>query len=212
MLALILAKSVGFMSLSPKIYSDKIFYYEEVLPNPEEIVALLEETDNQLDSNSFLSKWQEWTSSEGDYHFGYRKLVDQNRLFDNPGALAEAYLKIKKTIEAALKNYSSLIGVPEGEESDIGFSKYLPDKYMGPHTDQGPKSHISAVMYLNDNFSGGELEFPNQNVSIKPSSGSIIVFPSVEPYVHDPKPATGTKYIVPAFWYLENSPLILAQV
>lgn len=198
------------MSLTPKIYSDKIFFYEGVLPDSNDIISLLEKTDNELDNNSFVSKWQEWASSEGDYQFGYRKVVDQNKIVDSLDHLAEAYLKIKRITENVLKDYANRLGIPEGEESDIGFSKYLPDRYMGPHTDKGPRSHISAVMYLNDNFNGGELSFPNQNIAIKPSAGSMIVFPSVEPYVHDPKPADNLKYIVPAFWYLENSPLISA--
>jgi hypothetical protein len=36
---------------------------------------------------------------------------------------------------------------------------------------------------------------------IKPEAGSVIVFPSVEPFYHQSMPLkTGTKYMVPAFW------------
>lgn len=197
-------------NLDPKVYSDKIFYYEDVILNPNDIVEILENTNDALNENSFISKWQDWISSDADNQFGYRKVVDQDRVANDLGPLLDAYLKIRDSIDCVLKDYAKTLGVPEGMESDIGFSKYLPNKYMGPHTDIGPRSHISAVLYLNDNFEGGELDFPNQNVCIKPKAGSMIVFPSVEPYVHNPQPATDTKYIVPAFWYLENSPLISA--
>jgi predicted 2-oxoglutarate/Fe(II)-dependent dioxygenase YbiX len=60
---------------------------------------------------------------------------------------------------------------------------------------------MSAVIYLNDDYEGGELRFPEQDVMIKPEAGSVIVFPSVEPFYHQSMPLkTGTKYMVPAFW------------
>jgi hypothetical protein len=34
----------------------------------------------------------------------------------------------------------------------------------------------SCILYLNDSYAGGELNFPEQNLKIKPEIGSIIVF------------------------------------
>ena len=39
-------------------------------------------------------------------------------------------------------------------------------------------SFLTAVTYLNDDFDGGEICFPEQKVCIKPSPGSTIIFPS----------------------------------
>lgn len=43
---------------------------------------------------------------------------------------------------------------------------------------------ISAVCYLNDDFDGGELEFVNFGVKIKPEKGMLILFPSNFAYSH----------------------------
>lgn len=54
---------------------------------------------------------------------------------------------------------------------------------------------ISAICYLNDNYIGGELEFPNFNVKIKPKQGTLILFPSNFAYSHIAHPVTqGEKY------------------
>jgi len=54
---------------------------------------------------------------------------------------------------------------------------------------------ISAICYLNDEFEGGELEFPNFNFKLKPQKNMLILFPSNFAYSHIAHPVTsGTKY------------------
>jgi hypothetical protein len=54
---------------------------------------------------------------------------------------------------------------------------------------------ISAVCYLNDDFEGGEIEFVNFKVKIKPQPGMMILFPSNYAYRHIAHPVTaGKKY------------------
>ena len=56
-------------------------------------------------------------------------------------------------------------------------------------------------MYLNDDYTGGELNFKDQGIKIKPSAGSIAVFPSRSPYFHESLPVlSGEKYMTPGFW------------
>lgn len=54
---------------------------------------------------------------------------------------------------------------------------------------------ISAVCYLNADYEGGEIEFVNFKVKIKPEPGMLILFPSNYAYNHIAHPVTsGTKY------------------
>jgi len=56
---------------------------------------------------------------------------------------------------------------------------------------------ISAIAYLNDNYEGGELEFPNFKIKIKPKPGMLILFPSNYAYRHIAHPIKeGTKYAI----------------
>jgi Rps23 Pro-64 3,4-dihydroxylase Tpa1-like proline 4-hydroxylase len=196
--------------LNPVIYADKIFYFEELLQDPNEVLRLLESADKELPNSKLITKWEEWRSSNDDHIFGYRKSTNSDSFSFASDDLKTIYLAISSALDHAGSSYSKSLGIPLGTQAPISISKYVPNAYMGPHADEGHRSHISAVLYLNDNFEGGGLEFPNQGVFIKPKAGSIIVFPSVQPFVHDPKPADGVKYISPAFWFLDNSPLIQA--
>lgn len=54
---------------------------------------------------------------------------------------------------------------------------------------------ISAIVYFNNDYEGGELEFVNFDVRIKPEPGMLILFPSNYAYRHIAHPVTkGNKY------------------
>jgi predicted 2-oxoglutarate/Fe(II)-dependent dioxygenase YbiX len=51
------------------------------------------------------------------------------------------------------------------------------------------------LLYLNDDYSGGELEFRNFQLKISPKKGMLLLFPSNFAYAHIAHPVTsGTKY------------------
>lgn len=197
--------------LNPQIFAEKIFYYESALKDPQGIIDALESTDPQLSEQTLVSSWHSWESSNDKHQFGYRKTTNPEAIQFATEDVLKIYMTLVNTLDMVGDDYASRLSMPKGDSAPISISKYLPNEYMGPHADEGdPRAHFSAVLYLNDNFDGGGLGFPNQDIFIQPKAGSIIVFPSVQPYVHDPKPASGTKYISPAFWFVENSPLISA--
>jgi predicted 2-oxoglutarate/Fe(II)-dependent dioxygenase YbiX len=54
---------------------------------------------------------------------------------------------------------------------------------------------ISCIAYLNSDYEGGEIEFVNFGVKIKPQAGMLIIFPSNFAYRHIAHPVTsGIKY------------------
>ena len=58
------------------------------------------------------------------------------------------------------------------------------------------------MVYLNDNYIGGELEFPEYKISIKPRAGDIITFPTNAMYLHAVKRIeSGTRYNIALNWY-----------
>ena len=55
----------------------------------------------------------------------------------------------------------------------------------------------AANLYLNDDFEGGELFFPNLDISIKPKARQLIIFPGGNEYVHGVKTVTkGARYVL----------------
>lgn len=54
---------------------------------------------------------------------------------------------------------------------------------------------ITAILYLNSEFTGGEIHFPKQGVSIAPTAGKLVIFPSNKNFRHEVKPIlTGWRY------------------
>jgi hypothetical protein len=55
----------------------------------------------------------------------------------------------------------------------------------------------SVLLFLNDDFEGGETEFLHQSRRIEPKRGRIIVFPTTYTHVHRGNPPLdGKKYIL----------------
>jgi predicted 2-oxoglutarate/Fe(II)-dependent dioxygenase YbiX len=193
--------------MKPTIYADKIFYYEGVIENPKRLVDLLESTDQDLTDADAITKWNEWVAS-GDgskYVFGRQKHTDPSKLASSSSDVEFIYTTLAKVLTDYGKDYCTALGIEYMEPSPISISKYQEGAEMGPHVDWYGDPSIepimSAVLYLNDDCVGGELEFTEVGVKIKPSAGSIIIFPSVAPYYHQSlKIESGFKYMSPAFW------------
>lgn len=56
---------------------------------------------------------------------------------------------------------------------------------------------VSLLLYLNDDFTGGEIVFPNFNFKLKPQQGMLLCFPSDHRYVHKAeKTLSGKRYVI----------------
>jgi hypothetical protein len=64
--------------------------------------------------------------------------------------------------------------------------KFVKGFYLKPHVDtlSSEGNHIASVYYINDDYTGGEIDFPDHNLKIKPDANSLIIFPGNENYVH----------------------------
>lgn len=65
--------------------------------------------------------------------------------------------------------------------------------------------NFTIVIYLNDNFEGGEIIFPLQGVSVKPEPGLIVIFPSSFMYPHMTSPTIGSdRYALRLSYYFKK--------
>ncbi len=63
-----------------------------------------------------------------------------------------------------------------------------------------------GILYLNDNYEGGELYFPEHNISFKPNAYSYICFPGGVENIHGVSEITsGTRYTMVSFWDYEDA-------
>jgi hypothetical protein len=63
------------------------------------------------------------------------------------------------------------------------------------------RSRYAGFLYLNDDFEGGVLGFPDQNIKIKPQVGMLAVFDGGFNNMHEVSLITkGTRYTIGSFW------------
>jgi hypothetical protein len=65
-----------------------------------------------------------------------------------------------------------------------------PGVQLTAHTDQhtDPSIRYATIIYINDEYSDGELFFPNLDIELKPKKGTLLFFPGNEEYKHGVKP------------------------
>lgn len=62
-------------------------------------------------------------------------------------------------------------------------------------------NHLPTLLYLNDDYEGGELGFAKYNLVIKPKKGDLIMFPGNMHYAHEVfEVLSGVRYTVP-IWF-----------
>lgn len=115
--------------------------------------------------------------------------------------LWDTYDEIYKKLKACVDHYCNYWGINVTFYEVFNFVKYEGEgKEFKVHADDGPmyKAAVSAVIYLNDDYEGGEIAFPRMDGKvIKPSFGDIAIFPSNYIYEHASLPIkSGTKYCV----------------
>jgi hypothetical protein len=96
--------------------------------------------------------------------------------------------------------------------SQIGYhtQKWEPGAYARKHSDNTDehgnsgaftRSRYAAFLYLNDNFEGGLLQFPDQNLDIKPKVGMLAAFDGGFNNMHEVSLITsGVRYTLGSFW------------
>lgn len=76
--------------------------------------------------------------------------------------------------------------------------------YLTTHVDDlgfVTDNHLPIIIYLNDNYEGGEISFETHDVCIKPKTGDLVVFPGNMHYAHEVKEVlSGDRYTLP-IWF-----------
>jgi|SanBayMetagenome_1026888.scaffolds.fasta_scaffold06047_5 hypothetical protein len=102
------------------------------------------------------------------------------------------------------------------EETLNGMTVYAPGSFLPEHIDNVPGQNIptpngypsrdiSSTLYYNEDYKGGEIFFVNQDLKIKPTAGSLLLFPSNEKYIHEVLPViSGIRYSSTNFWCVKE--------
>jgi predicted 2-oxoglutarate/Fe(II)-dependent dioxygenase YbiX len=96
------------------------------------------------------------------------------------------------------------------EQTKPGIRKWYPGENQDVHADGETADgwpgynyivDYGSIIYLNEEYEGGELFFPKYNIHIKPKAGTLIFFPSTNMYAHGVTGVkSGVRYTSPHFW------------
>lgn len=180
----------------------------------EEIRPLL--SKGLIDWNTELieaRKKSEYAVSKIKQQMNYGKVILRLGLpFDNKELYkltTRALVNSKQLVEEFFPNV-----IPETKH---GITAIIEGGDLPPHIDKmvytdglmtsnsSPFRDITTVFYLNDDYQGGELYFPNLGVEIKPEAGSAVCFPTSEKYRHGVREVlSGERFSISQFWTLTN--------
>jgi hypothetical protein len=115
--------------------------------------------------------------------------------------LIDLHQEIYEKLKYCVDDYASYWGINVTYYEAFNFVKYEGEgSHFNIHADHGPAYNctVSAVIYINDDYEGGELKFPRMdNLIYKPRVGDIVLCPSNYIYEHASLPIkSGTKYCV----------------
>jgi Rps23 Pro-64 3,4-dihydroxylase Tpa1-like proline 4-hydroxylase len=121
----------------------------------------------------------------------------------------------QKIVDISSEYYKDKSPIKQYDMSDLeifaSFLAYPTGSFLHPHIDivglikdDGDQmedamdkwtGHLASIVYLNDDYEGGEISFPELNITIKPKPGTLISFPGNKHYLHEVKKVlSGTRF------------------
>lgn len=68
---------------------------------------------------------------------------------------------------------------------------------------------LSVLLYLNDDYEGGDLVFPDLHIKVQPKRGMLVAFPSTHHYLHGVEPVTeGERFVMVTWMTVKGFPTV----
>jgi hypothetical protein len=166
-----------------------------------------------------LIKYVPGFMSEQDADFIYAYAKTHNNLFLNYGNgeqefTVHTYHEIEKNNKSVLDllqtnamkvydyvNFNYNRPFKEFEPLKTHIAKFTTGHGMHEHFDSSRPNDIATLVYINDDYEGGEIYFVDHDISIKPKKGDLIAFPDNPDFIHGVRPIiSGTRYTTPR-WF-----------
>ena len=171
---------------------------------------VVDEPQTILDQVLLKDSWVYYTNDFGTGAFEAQTIKGRSTSVWPDESLYPIILDIYKK---CLLEYASLNSLDLNDSHiDTGrwlFREYNPGTKLAPHNDaysyvqdQGKpvRPTLTILFYLNDDYVGGEIDFPDDGLCIKPSAGSVVIFPSEK--IHSVlEMSSGKRYMTQTYVY-----------
>lgn len=184
-----------------------IYVYRNVMENSESLISDIEDAVSfgavswgqayvRSDSTDDLDKSKRDTLTIGISYSDNPEIDYSSSTSTFNTSLSKIFFDSFSVVE---NDYKSTFGIYTTWHDAYGILKYGIGQKFTNHIDDHPDFHrrISFVYYVNDDYDGGEINFPRFGLSYKPQANEMIVFPSTYVYNHSVNEVTsGTRYAV----------------
>ena len=188
-----------------------------------EIENFILEEELQL-LNSFIRSNNSWDKTETHYNDEGTIIYDSGywdgRVASYP-IISKTNPEIVELIQALVQRLKPRIDDffnVDASPTSPAMVRWLPGNYQLPHADKElhegndagkpndfPWYDLATIMYLNDDYEGGELYFPIQGIQFKPKRGAVYFFPGDRNYIHGiTEIKSGIRYTCPFFWTIKE--------
>jgi hypothetical protein len=186
-----------------KRINEDLVVYENFLTAEESakiILALEKQASNEKISWTPISFYESYSSVLPQ---------DNDPELEEVGLTPTVFSDIKNGI---IKAVASVHNTPEEKISQIGYhtQKWDPGAFARIHSDNTDekgntgafeRSRYAAFLYLNDDFEGGLLKFPDRDIEIAPKTGLLAAFDGGFNNMHEVTLITkGIRYTLGSFW------------
>lgn len=203
-----------YIDVEPEIPDMSILSKEELAPgiikysiHPESARIL-----KGLAQNSMFKQWQKAeVLAKGESPkintlvrncFNYTLTGEQNKCHPQD-PIRRLNVALSIGLDSIIEDYRERFNIVSLSSTSTVLLRYEEDNKFSHHIDDHPKYPrvVSASLVLNDDYDGGDFEFKEFKLRIKPKTGDVLVFCSSFPYSHEiHKISNGIRYSV-VKWY-----------
>lgn len=184
--------------------------YKQIGPDVLSLHVLDSEACRQIISTAQGGDWTQAEITNYDDKGMLAQYVDlqaRNVQVKGPAVIPELCAHYSEILDSkALPVITNHWGISGLRLSGPQLAKYECGSHIRAHNDTATEFSagcVTTLLYLNDDYEGGELIFPRLNFSYRPRIGELALFPSE--YLHAVSPITsGTRYCFVGFFLSES--------
>lgn len=142
----------------------------------------------------------------GGHEFWNNRISNYYNIRDYDKKAAEIMLDANIRCSNVIRNNYA---VPEIYSDTLQIVRWFPGMEQPPHADDMTDTDIKglehrafgSIIYLNDNYEGGQTYYPNYNISITPQAGKLAIHPGNPDHLHGVTKIEGEiRYTIASFW------------